>query len=456
MKRTKIIALVTIFLLFLIGCTQGTQQNSQEVEVTRIVEATRLVEVTREVEVTRKVEVTKLVIVTPTQQIPTITPTLSAVAPLDARSSIFVDGNASPKLDAGEPGKLTVVLAGKYNGYSIPVIIRNYTPNDYIRVEVTGSAYSPDDTLIATGGGQFSNPNLIHPGEITMTHIYLGSDIELPENTKFEYEVTGVASWSENASHENIRDLMITEHNLISKRIVGFLENPYDVTVTGPISVSIYCFNENDQLTDFYDTYTDKDTAGPDETIPFQVDIDSDQCAKYLIGASGFTDTTESSIYPDYSSIPTKTPQPVADLQESTTPTRTLDASEIEAVRQVFLATTSEALANFEDVAAVNLVRFKDDKTLEIELKSNWASKDRQPMTSYDVASMIASGLCTDEGKQLLSQMGINEPTLELTTYSVNGDFRYQSETTFATLMKLFNKSISYEEWVSEANAGFR
>jgi hypothetical protein len=35
-------------------------------------------------------------------------------------------------------------------------------------------------------------------------------------------------------------------------------------------------------------------------------------------------------------------------------------------------------------------------------------------------------------------------------------DIVYQSTTAFSTLKKVANKSISYEEWVTEADAGFK
>ncbi len=102
------------------------------------------------------------------------------------------------------------------------------------------------------------------------------------------------------------------------------------------------------------------------------------------------------------------------------------------------------------------MYRFPDDQTLEIELKLRWASQDRQPIASYNVVNMIAGGLLIEEGMELLDMMKITSPTIKITTYSTDGGYRYKSETSFETLQKIFNKSISYEEWISAANAGFR
>ena len=471
MKRFSIIILAVIFIIIITGCSKNQQQSPIEIEVTKLVEATRIVEVTREIVVTQNVEVTRLVLITPTINIPTITPTLSSIEAQDPRSSIFVNGNTSPNLVRGEPGKLSVILSGKYTGYSIPIIVRNNTPNDITRIKVAATAYAPDGKLIATGGSQKFNPNLVRPGEISMGYVYFGSDVNLPEDAKIEYDVSGNRTDSDDAKYENIRDLMVKDQNLIDKRIVGVLENPYDFEVNGPIEAVVTCFDENDQLTNYTGDYTDKDSAGPKEEIPFQVGIEPDKCSKYLVSASGFSEMGMP-LYPDLSAIPTKdlqadetkeasiaptlTPQPTAFQQATTAPTRTLIASEVDAIRQVFLATTLEYLAKLEDVGNVNLLRFKDDVALEIELKLKWASKDMQPIASYNAILMLSGAFCSKDGKQLLTRMNIMDPSIDITTYSSEGGYRYKSTTSFETLQKICNKTISYEEWVAEANAGFR
>jgi hypothetical protein len=61
------------------------------------------------------------------------------------------------------------------------------------------------------------------------------------------------------------------------------------------------------------------------------------------------------------------------------------------------------------------------------------------------------------EGSDALMRLGGGDDfIIHITTYSANGDYRYQSDTDFDTLMKLHDKQITYEEWVVASNAGFR
>ena len=43
-----------------------------------------------------------------------------------------------------------------------------------------------------------------------------------------------------------------------------------------------------------------------------------------------------------------------------------------------------------------------------------------------------------------------------LTTYSANGNFKYQSRTNWVLMGKLHDRSITYGEWILESNADFR
>ena len=45
---------------------------------------------------------------------------------------------------------------------------------------------------------------------------------------------------------------------------------------------------------------------------------------------------------------------------------------------------------------------------------------------------------------------------IAITTYSVSGDYRYQSLTDYAALSALADQQINNEEWVEAASAGFR
>jgi hypothetical protein len=252
------------------------------------VEVTRLVEVTRQIEVTRMIEST--VILNPVEPTAELTNTAAPVNPADARSSKYIDGNASPDLPAGEIGIITVIATGKYSGSSIPVIVRNNTTDIVIRGKVTGVVKSSADSLLATGGDQGFKPNVVKPGEIALGYVYFGIDINLPDDAKFEFEATATPMTPDSTKYENIRDLEVSESNLVGKRIVGILINAYKETVSGPISIYAFCFDNQGAILSQTQAFADKDQAAYNESIPFQVGLGNNSCPVYLVAGSGYAD----------------------------------------------------------------------------------------------------------------------------------------------------------------------
>lgn len=111
--------------------------------------------------------------------------------------------------------------------------------------------------------------------------------------------------------------------------------------------------------------------------------------------------------------------------------------------------------SNLYGVQRVNLVRWSPGR-LEVELFTNYLSRDNQPEVSWNVVTYLTEGFSgMDPGKRM-ALTGNEEFVFALTTYSEDGDYRHISETDFDTFEKLDNRSISYEEWIAAANAGFR
>jgi hypothetical protein len=286
---------VLVLALAVLACGGG---QPLQVEVTRIVPQTVKVEVTRAVPQT--VEVTRIVrmVVTATSSpatstpkptrppAPTVTPTEIFVQPADARASAYIGGNASPPLPAGESGMLAVVATGSYDGVDLPVVVRNNTGEAVIRVTVSAVARSADGKMLAAGGDQGFNPNLVRPGEITLGYVYFGG-VDLPPDVTFEFE-TSARSASKD-EFENIRDLDVIDQSFIEDRIVGMLRNPHNERVSGPISVAVVCFDTEGALLGDYNDFTEKDEAEPGDTVPFQVGVRG-PCPVFLVAASGFKD----------------------------------------------------------------------------------------------------------------------------------------------------------------------
>jgi hypothetical protein len=148
---------------------------------------------------------------------------------------------------------------------------------------------------------------------------------------------------------------------------------------------------------------------------------------------------------------PTNTPKPTSTKRP--TPTRT-PAPSVDEVRENLLDAVAQDLSTFQDIESVSVIRFNEG-ALEIELKTVWASRDRQPDVSWEIVSFFA-GAFAGFDKENLELVAGGPFSIALTTYSTDGNYRYQSVTDWDTLQKLSDKSISFDEWSSAANAGFR
>jgi len=151
----------------------------------------------------------------------------------------------------------------------------------------------------------------------------------------------------------------------------------------------------------------------------------------------------------------TITPKPSSTSKPTEIPTATKTNEEIEEVfRQGIIILLETMLVN--DIENINLARIRDN-ILELEIKTQWASRDYQPDVSYKIVQYVAilakQIIKDDNGWRQRFPDGVN---LNLLTYSVNGDYPYQSLTDFETLLDVDNKKISYQEWVEASNAGFK
>ena len=277
MKFGKFVAFASLVNLALIVAACAPGQSAAPVEVTRVVERT--------VVVTQVIEVTRQVVVTPTTEPATATPTSGPMQPQDALHSPFVGGNQSPALPDGEPGKLSVIVAGKFDGSVVPVIIRNNTDTPVTRVTVSATAHEGSGAMLGAGGDQGFNPYLVMPGEITMGYVYF-SDADFPEDVTFDYEVSA-SKYDPNDSFGAL-DLDVTKANIVGKNVIGILTNNSNKAVSGPIGAVVYCFDGNGNLLDYHSDFTDKENADPGGTIPFQVNLRDDECPIFLVAGSGF------------------------------------------------------------------------------------------------------------------------------------------------------------------------
>jgi hypothetical protein len=86
-----------------------------------------------------------------------------------------------------------------------------------------------------------------------------------------------------------------------------------------------------------------------------------------------------------------------------------------------------------------------------------WASKDAQPNVTFEAIEALA-----DIFGQMSEDQALNFVTgkpqhfsILLITYSADQDYKYSSLTYYDTLVQLYNKRITYDEWVKAAGAAF-
>lgn len=222
---------------------------------------------------------------------PTPVPTIS-LTPQDARASIFVIGNASPKLAAGELGVVTVVArATKLDGSgSLAIVVRNNTSQAVERITASGTIDDSAGNLIGSGSDQGLNPNHVEPGEIAFGYIYFEGVSKLPTGAKIDIQLESTAA-ADN-TFENRRDLKGVRAGLVKGTyglsLVGQLINQYTDSVGGPIGVGAACFDTSGHL-----LYTALDFATPDSLSPgqkasYSMGV-SGNCPVYLVAGSGYS-----------------------------------------------------------------------------------------------------------------------------------------------------------------------
>jgi len=147
---------------------------------------------------------------------------------------------------------------------------------------------------------------------------------------------------------------------------------------------------------------------------------------------------------------PTSTPKPTATPKPMFTQT---PKPSLEEVRKNLLTSIIDGLSEFTDIESVTSARFNNG-ALEIELKTIWASQERQPVVSFTIVKSLSEAFAKLNKENL--EVVVGGPfTINLTTYSVYEEYRYTSVTDWDTLVKLAKKSISFEEWVLLSSAGF-
>lgn len=199
----------------------------------------------------------------------------------------LIGGSGASLIPQGNPGELSVVISGPYDGSSFPFIVRNNTGNDVHDLSATATVRNSAGQLIGSGDDLGITPNVVPAGGIAMGYIYFGS-VDYGPDARFSVSVTasGAANWK----YENERDLVFDEANSIDGRIVGAMSNGYTQTVEEIFSFELTCFDGAGNILLQDTEFSELVTLAPGQQAFFQFSsYEPLNCPYFLITGSGFT-----------------------------------------------------------------------------------------------------------------------------------------------------------------------
>lgn len=209
------------------------------------------------------------------------------VSALELNADGILGGTGYPtEFDAGAPGDVSVVYTGdaQFSSGSIPVVVRNATSETVSNVEIAATIRDAEGTLAGSGSSQGTTPAQIAPGSLALAYVYVEDSV----SEGFQAEHTVSFTELSEAFGSGV-DLRVDELETTDDGFIGTAVNETDETVSGPISVDVYCFDESGTIIDTKGTYTDQDEAAPGATVSYSVNFRGDPCPAYIVGLSGYS-----------------------------------------------------------------------------------------------------------------------------------------------------------------------
>jgi hypothetical protein len=217
--------------------------------------------------------------------------------PADARANRFVQGNASPALPSGPPGKVAVIASaalsqllqpGGPSSFTIPIVVRNNTNKTQSDVQVTAVA-KVNGTLVETGSSQLPlNPLMIKPAQIAIGYVYFQNLI--PTTSTVTYTVTT------GGSSEFDANVLVTQSNTAPVaggylNLIGTVKNTTKKPLDAGATVYGICFDAAGQPTGDANTGTSGQRIAPGASSPFSVQVSGDNtpCVSWLVTAAAST-----------------------------------------------------------------------------------------------------------------------------------------------------------------------
>jgi hypothetical protein len=180
-----------------------------------------------------------------------------------------------PKLPAGAPGAIAIVLQGPYGSYSpgtiLPVVLRNNTKRPVTGIHVTGPALDPKGRVLADGVEDEIQPTTVPPGGLAIGFVRFGG-ANLAKGTRFKLVVTDTPAAADLGFTKQV-DVPITSLRFARGRLTGIATNTTRKKVSRPVVVLAACFDRAGRLITLAKALGAKNSAAAGGKIPFTVDF---------------------------------------------------------------------------------------------------------------------------------------------------------------------------------------
>lgn len=203
----------------------------------------------------------------------------------------FLGGNANATFPAGQPGQVTVFVAGplEKDKSILPVAYRNNTGEAISHVDLTATARK-NGRLVGTGESQGGIPAQLQPGEVGLAYIYFETAKSMP-NTGVKYEFTTDTAPADTSTY-NTAPLTVGEANRtgssLGTAIVGTAVNKTGQGLSGPYNVLVFCFAGNEVVDVPQGSADQLNDIAANAKVSFTVDLFDTKCNTFTVGVSGY------------------------------------------------------------------------------------------------------------------------------------------------------------------------
>ena len=203
-----------------------------------------------------------------------------------------------PRLPAGAPRAIAIVLQGPYGSYSpgtvLPVVLRNNTKRPVTGIHVGGPAIDPKGRVIADGEEDEIQPAVVPPGGLAIGFVRFGG-ANVPKGTRFKLTVTDTPAAADVGFTKQV-DLSIAALRFARGKLTGTATNTTRKKVSRPVVVLAACFARTGKLITLAKSFGAKSSAVAGGKIPFNVDFTrggkrpAPACKHVLASMTGYSD----------------------------------------------------------------------------------------------------------------------------------------------------------------------